>query len=399
MAPKGFLAPLSPGLFSGEKGEGKGKAAALELSLRSRSPTTPQRSVVATVGTHSRSPRVRADTPQRRSDVPASAPRVRGSLRTALQIAADPVRRQAADERYQDDIYANSARSASDALWTTWGNLHRSRYEQPVLPLTPESVAGITSLMKAAGYRTANHLYRAKKEHCKGYDWDDALATAFRDAKRSLTRGIGPPHQASPLSLEKLSSLDVTEEPLVEGGPLNPFALCVVGSFFLTRELELAAACVHHVEVRSEEYLLTWTLPASKTDVEGRSVKRSWGCTCGGSSNVAPCPFHVLVNHFKVLARHWDGIEALPLFPTKGGAICTKLAVADSIQAIAKLTGEELIDPEGRRRFTGHSLRVTGAQHLARVGVPLHLIQLQARWASEAILRYVRTAPLQNLTD
>eukprot|EP00971_Amphidinium_carterae_P188297 3737815-Amphidinium_carterae.2 len=73
--------------------------------------------------------------------------------------------------------------------------------------------------------------------------------------------------------------------------------------------------------------------------------------------------------------------------------------MADSIQAVASLTGEELTDEEGRRRFNGHTLRVTGAQHLAQVGVPLRLIHLQARWASDSIMRYVRTAPLQNLTD
>eukprot|EP00971_Amphidinium_carterae_P021215 418806-Amphidinium_carterae.1 len=91
-------------------------------------------------------------------------------------------------------------------------------------------------------------------------------------------------------------------------------------------------------------------------------------------------------------------MDMLPLFPTTSGSVCTKLAMADSIQAMASLTGEELTDEEGRRRFTGHTFRVTGAQHLARVGVPLHLIQLQARWALDSIMRYVRTAPLQNLT-
>eukprot|EP00971_Amphidinium_carterae_P155574 3085259-Amphidinium_carterae.1 len=61
--------------------------------------------------------------------------------------------------------------------------------------------------------------------------------------------------------------------------------------------------------------------------------------------------------------------------------------------------GERVTDDEGRRRFTGHTpLHVTGAQHLAAVGVPLHLIQLQTRWTSDAIMRYVREAPLLNLT-
>eukprot|EP00971_Amphidinium_carterae_P308838 6136886-Amphidinium_carterae.1 len=55
----------------------------------------------------------------------------------------------------------------------------------------------------------------------------------------------------------------------------------------------------------------------------------------------------------------------LPLFPTTEGETCTKSAVTDTMKEVARLAGLALSDDMGRRRFTGHPLRVTGAQHLA----------------------------------
>eukprot|EP00971_Amphidinium_carterae_P019187 377627-Amphidinium_carterae.1 len=53
----------------------------------------------------------------------------------------------------------------------------------------------------------------------------------------------------------------------------------------------------------------------------------------------------------------------------------------------------------GRRKFTGHSLRVTGAQFLASQGLPVHLIQLQARWASTVVYKYVQDSPVSQITE
>ena len=49
------------------------------------------------------------------------------------------------------------------------------------------------------------------------------------------------------------------------------------------------------------------------------------------------------------------------------------------------------------KKFTGDSARVSGAQHLAKANIELWRIQLFGRWSSEAFLRYIRDAPLQNL--
>ncbi len=75
-----------------------------------------------------------------------------------------------------------------------------------------------------------------------------------------------------------------------------------------------------------------------------------------------------------------------------------KTAVVALITAVATALNLPTEDVAGRTLFGGHSLRVTGAQHLAAHGFPLLLIQLLARWSSEVILRYVAEAPLIQVT-
>ena len=74
-------------------------------------------------------------------------------------------------------------------------------------------------------------------------------------------------------------------------------------------------------------------------------------------------------------------------------------AVVAALERIAAAAGDELTDELGRRRFSGHSFRVTGARWLAQLGLPIPLIMLLARWASQVVLRYVQTAPLAGLTE
>ena len=50
--------------------------------------------------------------------------------------------------------------------------------------------------------------------------------------------------------------------------------------------------------------------------------------------------------------------------------------------------------PDGSERVTGHSLRVSGAQGLARLGWDLWAIQLHGRWHSDVVKHYVREAHL-----
>ena len=69
-----------------------------------------------------------------------------------------------------------------------------------------------------------------------------------------------------------------------------------------------------------------------------------------------------------------------------------------TIEHIAVVLGESLVDSQGVRRFGGHTLRVTGARTLASMGIDLMLVQLMPRWSSNVVWRYVAEAPLEKLS-
>ena len=54
---------------------------------------------------------------------------------------------------------------------------------------------------------------------------------------------------------------------------------------------------------------------------------------------------------------------------------------------------------DGSERVTGHSLRPTGAQGLARLGWRTDAVRLMGRWESETVRRYTRSAALQAPTE
>ena len=88
------------------------------------------------------------------------------------------------------------------------------------------------------------------------------------------------------------------------------------------------------------------------------------------------------------------GTTRLPAIPRCARDVCSKAGVTDTIRAAADLIGQRLVDPGGLFLHTGHALRVTGSQALARAGLQELMIALQARWGSSAIRTYIRKAPL-----
>jgi hypothetical protein len=85
----------------------------------------------------------------------------------------------------------------------------------------------------------------------------------------------------------------------------------------------------------------------------------------------------------------------LPLFPDEFGKAVEKEAMADTIRAAAGHLGVALASPDLTEQVTGHSLRATGAQGLARAGVEEWAIQLFGRWGPKAIRSYTRLAALE----
>ena len=84
----------------------------------------------------------------------------------------------------------------------------------------------------------------------------------------------------------------------------------------------------------------------------------------------------------------------LPLFPDSEGRACSKAAYVATFLRAADLLGVSTSTPDGSERVSGHTLRVTGVQGLARSGVDSWTIQLLGRWGSQAVLGDIRDAPL-----
>ena len=92
-----------------------------------------------------------------------------------------------------------------------------------------------------------------------------------------------------------------------------------------------------------------------------------------------------------------DGVpdDDLPLFPSEDGEVVAKDRMALAIMEAAQRLGSPLETPDGSSKVTGHSLRVSGAQGLARAGMDVWAIQLLGRWGSSVVLDYVREVPLE----
>ena len=140
---------------------------------------------------------------------------------------------------------------------------------------------------------------------------------------------------------------------------------------------------------------------ASKTDTQAVGCARSWGCVCDGHWT-KPCGYHSM--KFQItFVRNAFGANGLvpsgfPLFPNESGEFCTKNAVVHTIEQVALRLGLPIKDEDGSNLYGGHTLRVSAAQHLARLGIALPIIMLLARWESQAVMGYVSEAPLATIT-
>ena len=297
-----------------------------------------------------------------------------------------------------------SAAASSASVLRTWVKFHRAWFPHtPAFPTWPAAVRAVAAQMKKKGYRSwANYLSRAKREHIQaGGVWDQVLDYTAKECTRSVTRGLGPPRQSAPLDIKAVAAVHLSVAPLCEGGPINPKALIILGSFFLTREIEISLALCRNVHILVGP-VVCWVLPASKTDPAANTVTREWGCLCDTAGRHL-CPAHVAVDHVRVLEAKFGPRDSwpaeLPWFPTAQGTVVQKQRVVETIELVAQSCGDALVDELGRRRFGGHTLRVSGARHLAGMGLELYKLALLARWASPIIMRYVAEAPMAGITE
>ena len=298
---------------------------------------------------------------------------------------------------------APSSRSSARSLWVTWRLIHHAWFgeEVPPLPLTREKLLGAAAAFKAGRYRSYGAYASKAKEHhiLAGFDWSEALAMTIRKTTMSVTRGLGQSRQAAPFDLDR--ALAVADQvPRQIAGPIGWQSLLAVGVGFIMREIEVAFARVRHLTFDTANRTVVLQLPATKKDPRAIGCSRSMVCTCRPpAERRADCVYCAAWSQAALVRERFgpDLPEDMPLFPTAAGRDMDKTAVIKMLRANVELYGGTVQAEGGMQTIGGHSLRVTGAQRLAALGVDSVKIMVLARWAGPTILRYVREAPLQNL--
>ena len=120
-------------------------------------------------------------------------------------------------ETFEKEV--KSSGDTSEFNVRTWLDIHEAAHWRclgmpqsiDALPLTPRIITVIGAVMKAAGYRSAkNYMTAIKKLHIsRGHRWDEQLAMSAHNFNLSTTRGIGPVRQSEPLSVERVSAIDI----------------------------------------------------------------------------------------------------------------------------------------------------------------------------------------------
>ena len=147
-----------------------------------------------------------------RCDAPVVAPTTKGAKRKALEAAGSGQAKESAlaafaqrnacpECRRIKGLSVEGMAAVPLVVVRTWtgGRGRGCRF----LPAHCVGGCAVKAMLKAGGYRSpAYYLSRAKEEHIvRGFAWDDQLALAVRKTTASITRGMGPGRQSSPLDL------------------------------------------------------------------------------------------------------------------------------------------------------------------------------------------------------
>lgn len=176
------------------------------------------------------------------------------------------------------------------------------------------------------------------------------------------------------------------------------------------RSIEIGHTKCEDITFNGSDTSVSVRLSASKTDYTGRGFRFRWRCICGGQDSTVSrmtCPYHCLLE--AAIIMHDFVIKNFPatvggtehFFKRKSG---DGIVTSQIITAYLNKLHEAL--PEGiggddhflsDERFSGHSVRRSGAQHWTRAKLSESLIRRLARWKSDAIERYLQSVPCEDL--
>lgn len=339
-----------------------------------------------------------------RSDLPPLYQNGQRASFTLALVAAQPNDRKRALDDLDRDVLARSTEPAQQSRVRTYRALCAAWGVAP-FPLSVENIRCSAASFKAGGYRSAalylqaavNYQIRFMKEPIH-----PLLRATIKDVVRSIKRGLGPARLKEGFDVFSLSSVVDTDDmaPFDFRRPSHLVDVCIIGCWFMLREIELAGAYRQHLTIEADQVHLL--IPVHKTASAGALTNRSLRCPCKTLVHRLR-PWHAAERHL-IRLNMMDSKKssiASPLMPDPAGNVVTKAAFIDALRMMLLKAGISVyvVGESGQQlpRFGGHSMRVSGAMMLANAQVPLYLIQMLGRWSSSSVERYVQNAPLNSV--
>ena len=342
----------------------------------------------------------RSQNPRGRSDLPPIRPNGQRASFTLALVAAEPNNRKRSLEDLDRDILARSTEPAQVSRLRTYRAIC-SAWGIAAFPLSVENIRCCAASLKAGRYRSASLYLQAAVNHQLRFLREPVhplLRSTIKDVVRSIKRGLGPSRLKEGFDVFALTSIvDVDDDsPFDFRRPSHLVDVCILGCWYMLREIELAGAYRQHLTIEADEVRLL--IPVHKTATSGTLTQRSLRCPCSTIIHRL-CPWHAAERHLiRLNGMKVQSTSVFPLMPDSNGQVISKATFVEALRDLLTLAGVSVwmeVD-EGHRlsRFGGHALRVSGAMMLANAQVPLYLIQLLQRWSSSAVERYVQCAPL-----
>ena len=341
-----------------------------------------------------------------RADHPTWLPTSEKASITIALMAAQPNNRQKALDFLEQDIVARSSHPAIQSRLRTWRALCAA-WEVTPFPISFLNVKAVAASLKWGGYRSAQLYFQAAIGHqtrSLQVPVDPFLKALIKDVCRSIRRGLGPSALKEGFDITVLTrAINMDDsDPFDHRRAAHVADLMVVATWFMLREIELSFARQAHLYL--EGPYVNIVLPVHKTNTAGGLTLRKLRCPCRLHIN-ALCPWHAAERHLIRLMSRADMTSGQywPLFPALDGQSMSKHTVVQTFREVLQHCGVPTTRSDGssppRQLFGGHCLRVSGAQYLAASGVPIALIQMLGRWSSNAIEKYIQSAPLAVVPD
>ncbi|OLP86253.1 DNA (cytosine-5)-methyltransferase 3A [Symbiodinium microadriaticum] len=344
---------------------------------------------------------------QRRADFPRDPVVRRASMQAALE-AAKPQNLVQTLSALDADVLASSTVSSNASRVRMYETICRIA-EVEAWPVSQRSVRIFAACLKQGHYKSVKIYFSAVLGHqmrTMGMAVPPEVQRCITDSSRAALRGAGPSKLKDYFHvpvLRKVIRQDAGAEGFSPGRPDHMADVLLVCCWFMFREIEASASQVCHVYMNTGANEVSVMLPVQKTDSRGLLCTRTLKCACRVSRQDL-CPFHAMKRHLLRLSA--NGHEAVssraPLFPDATGSVMTKETFVRHVRATLAACDVELtreFQGQELQRFTGHIARVSGAQWLHNLGVPLQMLQILGRWASLTILKYLQAAPLRVLPD